>query len=458
MARAIKSAADKSVVTSKQSVLKDRVYINEITASQDGSKAVIAGWLYEARDLGKIRFIILRDSSGDIQITAHKDKTAKNIFDAMAKTSRESVVLISGIVQKSAKAPGGREITPDSFEVLASAEQPLPIDTSDFSKTELPKRLDWRSLSLRTKKSKAIFKIQAKILEGMQEWLNKNGFYQIFTPCLMGVPSESGSEVFEVNYFDKKTFLRQDPQLHRQLSIAGGIEKLYDIGPSWRAEKSHTVRHLCEHRTCAVELAFIDSEQDTMRVEEQIVISAFKKVNEVCKKELEYLGVKLKIPQAPFPELRFPDIYTILGKMGKKVEVGEDLDLEAERLLWQYIQKKYPEAEFYFINKFPFKKKPFYVRKDDDSEYAKSVDLYYKGIEMSSGGQRENRYKQLMENVKVKKINPKSVEWFTQFFKYGVPPHGGFALGIERITMVLLELDNIREAVLFPRDTERITP
>jgi len=253
-------------------------------------------------------------------------------------------------------------------------------------------------------------------------------------------------------------FLRQDPQLHRQLTIAGGIEKIYDIGPSWRAEKSHTVRHLCEHRTCAVELAFIDSEQDTMRVEEQVITSAFKKVNEDCKKELEELEVTLKVPKSPFPELRFPEVYEILKKKGKKIEQGEELDLEAERLLWQYIQEKYPGAEFYFLNKFPFKKKPFYVRKEDNSEQARSVDLYYKGIEMSSGGQRENRYKELMENIKEKKLNPKSVEWFTQFFKYGVPPHGGFALGIERITMVLLGLENIREAVLFPRDTERVAP
>jgi aspartyl-tRNA synthetase len=435
----------------------ERSYIQEVLEGEK-EKVNVKGWVHDSRDLGKVRFLLLRDISGIIQITGHKDKSDKKIFDLMKNVNRESVLSIDGKAVKSKQAPGGVEIVPEKIEVLAEADEKLPIDISDFSKTIIDKRLDWRSLSLRTKKSRAIFKIQAKILEGMQEWLNKNGFQQIFTPSIIGVPAESGSEVFEIKYFDKKAFLRQDPQLHRQLTIAGGIEKIYEIGPSWRAEKSHTVRHLCEHRTCAVELAFIDSEQDTMRVEEQIIISAFKKVNEDCKKELEEAGIKLNVPKAPFPEIRFPEVYKILNKMGKKIKEGEDMDLEAEKLLWEYVQEKYPGAEFYFLNKFPFKKKPFYVRKEDDSDYARSVDLYYKGIEMSSGGQRENRYKNLMENVKVKKMNPKYVEWFTEFFKYGVPPHGGFSIGIERITMVLLNLENVREAVLFPRDTERLTP
>lgn len=449
-----KSFLSKFYKSRKVKLKMERTYIKDILEKGKEERVLVKGWVHETRALGKVSFLLVRDMTGVIQIVATKDNSQFKLMNQ----SHENVISVEGKAVKSKQAPGGMEIVPEKIEVIAEAEQPLPIDVSDFSKTLIDKRLDWRSLSLRTKKSKAIFKIQGKIIEGMQEWLNAHGFYQVFTPCLMGVPSESGSEVFEVKYFGKKAFLRQDPQLHRQLTIAGGIEKLYDIGPSWRAEKSHTVRHLCEHRTCAVELAFIDSEQDTMRIEEQVVISAFKRVNEDCKKELEELGVQLKVPKAPFPEIRFPEVYKILAGMGKKIPAGEELDLEAERLLWEHVQKKYPGAEFYFLNKFPFKKKPFYVRKEDDSDYARSVDLYYKGIEMSSGGQRENRFKELMEAVKSKKLNPKSVEWFTKFFKYGVPTHGGFAIGIERITMVLLGLENVREAVLFPRDTERLTP
>lgn len=429
-----------------------------ITDLKSGEKVLIKGWIYEIRLLSKMAFILLRDSSGIVQCVV-KDR---KLMDNLSGLTLESVAEIKGQVKKAdIKAEFARkdiEIEVSDFEIISKAET-LPIHVNEkTTTTELSTRLDWRSLSLRTAKSNAVFKIQAKILEGIQEWLNKNGFQQIFTPCIIGIPAESGSEVFEVNYFGKKVFLRQDPQLHRQLTIAGGIERLYEIGPSWRAEKSHTTKHLCEHRTCAVELAFINDERDVMRVEEQVIIFAFKKVNEDCKKELEELGIKLKIPKVPFPEINFPEVYSILKKMGGKIKIGEELDSEAEKLLWGYIQKKYPGTEFYFLNKFPFKQKPFYVRKEDNSEYARSTDLYYKGIEMSSGGQRENRHDNIMENLKAKHINPKSVEWFTKFFKYGIPTHGGFGLGIERITMVLLELENIREAVLFPRDTERVVP
>jgi len=196
---------------------------------------------------------------------------------------------------------------------------------------------------------------------------------------------------------------------------------------------------------------------DTIRLQEQLIVSALKKVNQERKNELELLEVKLKVPKTPFPELRFPKIYDLLEKQGKDVR-GDDLDAEAEKIIWDHVKKKY-KSDFYYFNRFPFKIKPFYVMKvDDDPEYARSVDLNWKGLEMSSGGQREHRYDILMKNIKEKKINAKSLEWFTKFFKYGVPPHGGFAIGIERLTQSLLELPNIREAILFPRDPERVEP
>jgi len=386
----------------------------------------------------------------------------KLLMEKISELTLESVVEVKGKVRKAkVKAEHARkdvEVEVFSLKILNRAEQ-LPIQVNEKTvKSNLSNKLDWRCLSLRNPKSQIIFKIQSKLIEGMQEYLNRAGFLQIFTPCLMGVASESGSEVFEVKYFEGKSFLRQDPQLHRQLTIAGGMEKIYDIGPSWRAEKSNTVRHLCEHRTCAVEMAFIENEKDIMRIEEQVIISAFKKINKDCKKELELLGIKLKIPKTPFPEIEFPEVYDILRKVGRKIKIGDDLDLESERALWDYVQKKYPRCEFYFLNKFPFKKKPFYVYCEQGERYARSTDLFYKGTEISSGGQREHRYNFLMENIKDKKISLKSIEWFTKFFKCGVPPHGGFALGIERITMVLLRLQNIREATLFPRDKTRLMP
>ena len=432
-----------------------RTYVSEIKA---GQSVFLQGWVHEIRNLAKMKFILLRDFSGIVQCVLKKENKGFS-----EEITLESVVSVIGEV-KNAKLTNEEltlkniEVEISELKILSRAEQ-LPIQVNEKSvKAELPTRLDWRSLSLRTPKSQTIFKVQAKIIEGMQEYLNKRGFLQVFTPSLMGVASESGSEVFEVKYFGVKAYLRQDPQLHRQLAVLGGIENLYDIGPSWRAEKSNTVKHLTEHRTCAVEMAFIESERDVMRLEEQVVISAFEKVNKECQEELKNFGVELKIPKAPFPEINFPEVYEILAKMGKKIKIGEDLDAEAEKLLWEYVQKKYPGVEFYFLNKFPFKIKPFYVYCEEGEKYARSTDLYYKGMEMSSGGQRENRYDKLIKNIKERNMPLKSVEWFTKFFKYGAPTHGGFALGIERITMMLLNLENVREATLFPRDPNRLTP
>ena len=292
----------------------------------------------------------------------------------------------------------------------------------------------------------------------MEEFLNKNGFVKTFTPCLMGATSEGGADVFPVIYFLKEAFLRQDPQLHRQLVIAGGIDKLYDIGPSWRADPSHTSRHLCEHRGCAVELAFISDEYDIMRVEEQLIISGLEKVKKECKEELEVLKKEITIPKTPFPIIEFPKVYEILEEMGKKVEYGQEPDREGESLLASYVKTKF-KHDFFFMNRFPFGIKPFYVmRVDDEPEWARSTDFIYKGTELSSGGQREHRYNKLMSQVKEKKMSLESVKWFTEFFKYGVPPHGGFCIGIERLVMKMLDLENVKEAVLFPRTPERLIP
>lgn len=422
--------------------------INEIQ-KYVGKEVLLKGWLHEIKAQKKMLFLLLRDYTGIIQIVADRDS-----FPDIASLHKETVVSIEGVVQKATIT--NEQVTQNSAEVfakkitvLSKVVEELPLDLQN---TQLPTKLDWRCLSLRDPKSQAIMKIQAALLEGMQNALKD--FQQVFTPCLMGVPSESGSEMFALEYFGKTAYLRQDPQLHRQLAIAAGIEKLYDLGPVWRAEQSHTTRHLCEHRVCAVELAFIKDETDTMDVEENVIIGALTKAKE-CKRELELLGVDISIPKKPFPVLQFPEVYDILEQKGKHIR-GEDLDTEAEKILGEYVKEKYG-YDFYFVNRFPYAIKPFYVMKENET-YARSVDLMFKGIELSSGGQREHRYEELIKQVKEKDMDPKLVEWFTKFFKYGVPPHGGFAIGIERLTMTLLGIKNIREAVLFPRDPKRMRP
>ncbi len=417
----------------------------------------VHGWVSEVRDLGKIRFIVLRSWKEKVQLTLKRGVTPDELFELTDSLTQESVVEAYGreVKEKRAKAVD-REIIPRSIRIHSVSRPKLPLDPNWKVPALLPTRLDNRPLDLRRPEVQAVFKIEASFIHGMEDWLRENGFLRVFTPAIIGAASESGAEVFRVQYFDREAYLRQDPQLHRQLTIIGGLERIYDLGVNWRAELSHTPRHLSEFRSIAVELAFIENEQDTMRVEEEMIRAGIKRVVEERSEELELLNVDLEVPKIPFPELRFPKVYDILEEMGKEVEYGEDYDTESERLLWEYVKQEYG-ADFFFVNRFPFKVKPFYVMKEDDV-WARSVDLLYRGLELSSGGQREHRYDVLMSQIREKGIDPKSLEWFTRFFAYGAPPHGGFAVGIERLVMKMLNLSNIKEAALFPRDPERILP
>ncbi len=433
--------------------LNKRIYSSEALKQKEGSEVVLAGWAADVKSLGKVAFIKLRDREGYIQLTAFPDFYK---FKELEKIPLESVIAVKGKLKESKLKSGAKEILLKELDVLNEAEKGLPIDMSGKIETDLSKRLDWRVLDLRSPRNIAVFKIQSKLVEGAIEWLTKNDFTITFTPCLLGTPSESGSEMFEVPYFGKKAFLRQDPQLHRQLTVISGMEKIADLGASWRAELSHTTRHLTEHRTLAVEAGFIKDEYDVMKIEEQLVVAMIKKVLQDCKEELKYFPkADLQIPKIPFPILEFPEIYKILEKAGHR---NHKVDPEAEQILAKYIKEKY-KHNFFFLNRFPFEEKPFYVmRMDEDPKYARSTDLIYRGVELSSGGEREHRYKNLMDNIKEKNMRPKLISWFTDFFKYGACSHGGFCIGVERITMQILGLENIREAVLFPRDPERLTP
>jgi len=400
---------------------------------------------------------VLRNWKEKVQLTLKRGVTPDELFELTDSLTQESVVEAYGreVKEKRAKAVD-REIIPRSIRVHSVSRPKLPLDPNWKVPALLPTRLDNRPLDLRRPEVQAVFRIEASLIHGMEDWLRENGFLRVFTPAIIGAASESGAEVFRVQYFDREAYLRQDPQLHRQLTIIGGLERIYDLGVNWRAELSHTPRHLSEFRSIAVELAFIENEQDTMRVEEEMIRAGIKRVVEERSKELELLNVYLEVPKIPFPELRFPKVYDILEEMGKEVEYGEDYDTESERLLWEYVKQEYG-ADFFFVNRFPFKVKPFYVMKEDDI-WARSVDLLYRGLELSSGGQREHRYDVLVSQIREKGMDPKSLEWFTKFFAYGAPPHGGFAVGIERLVMKMLNLNNIKEAALFPRDPERVLP
>lgn len=421
------------------------------------SSVLVKGWVHNIRVLGKIAFIVVRNREGFVQLTIKKSENEK-LYELAKELNLEDVIVAEGVEVEKPITKIGREVFPRSIKVLAKAKQPIPIDVTGITQASLPTRLEWRPIDLRSHKKFFIFKVQSSIVEAAETFLRENGFIQVFTPAIIGGISEGGAEVFEIDYFGRQAYLRQDPQLHRQLLMVAGFEKIFEIGPSWRAEKSYTRRHLCEHRGIAVELSFIKDEYDVIKLEEELVYFILDKLKEKHGDEFSKYGIELTLPKRPFPVLEFPEIYEILKGMGKKIEYGDDYDTESEVLLWRYVKEKY-DNDFFFVNRFPFNVKPFYVmRVDNDPFWARSVDLLYKGVELSSGGQREHRYEKIIEQAKIKGISINSIEWFAKHFKYGAPPHGGFNIGIERLTMQLLNIHNIREAVLFPRDPERLLP
>src|SRR2546428_10174729 len=423
-----------------------------------GKEVHLAGWVHDVRVLGGISFVLLRNSKGIVQIAAPKKSVPREVQEVVAGLHQEDVIPGAGIVKESKVARKGFEILPEKVTIVARPSVPLPLDPRGLPPEALDARLSWRTLDLRRREGTAVFKIENTLVSAMEAYLRENGFIRVFTPSIIGGTSEGGSEVFKIDYYGRPAFLRQDPQLHRQLAIAGGLERAYDLGWNWRAELSHTPRHISEHRTIAPEMAFIESERDTMRVEESMVAAGIAKVKSSRKDELELLKVELVEPKLPFPEISFPEVYSILEGLGTTLPRNQALDRESERLLTRYVKEKF-DSDFFFVNRSPASVKPFYVgRVDDQPEFARSVDLVYKGLELSSGGQREHRHDKIVRQIAEKGLNAAGLEWFTEPFRYGVPPHGGFSLGIERFTAQLLNLESVKEAALFPRDPERMVP
>ncbi len=423
-----------------------------LSAKDDGVKVHVMGWIYDIRDLGKVRFAVLRDVTGEVQITAHKDKSDKKLFDSLGSISRESSVLISGTVKKSDKASNGREIVPDSFDVVGMAEAPLPIDTSDFSKTELPKRLDYRFLDMHRRRTQAIFKIQSTIARAFLNHFHEKGFIEMQPPCVIGAASEGGTDLFEVKYFEKKAYLAQSPQLYKQM-LACSMEKTCMICPVWRAEKHNTVRHINEIRQMDIEAAFND-QTSIMKHQEEVVKYMISEVLKHNKADLELLGATLKVPDAKY--MHYDDTIQLLKKHGIAIEIGDDLNPEAEKKLGDL----FPDT-IVFVHSWPANCKPFYIMPKDgkeNAEYSEGFDAIYRGLEISSGGQRIHIPDLLIARIKKKGLKPEHFKDYIDSFRYGAPPHAGWSIGLERMTLLLCGLDNIREATMFPRDRDRLTP
>ncbi|MCW8966793.1 MAG: aspartate--tRNA(Asn) ligase [Candidatus Pacearchaeota archaeon] len=432
-------------------LFQNRTLIENIF-KEDKKEVEVAGWVQNTRDLSKVKFLVLRDKSGIVQVTAVASKTPKEIFQDFEKIPRESVVYIKGNVIDSKQAPGGKEILPTKLEIISEASEP-PIDTTEHSKTELPKRLDNRFLDTRRQNISAIFKIRSNIYKTIVNFLAEKNFIFINTPKITTIGLESGAECFDVDYFKKKAVLAQSPQFYKQMFVMGGFERVAEIGQVYRAEKSHTTRHLTEFTGVDFEMGFIDNENILMDVIEEMLKNLIKIIKEENKKELEILGINLEIPKK-IPRISMGELKKVLKEKGKTLEENDDLDAESEKIIGKYIKDKYNE-DFVFVTEYPFDVRPFYHMKQKDTK-TKSFDLLYNGVEIATGAQREHRIEILEKQAKEKKV--KLDKTYASIFKYGAIPHGGVGFGLDRITQNMLNLENVKEAILLPRDPERLTP
>lgn len=428
-----------------------RIPVKEVQDKSEGASVIVSGWAFEVKSLGKIAFINLRDRTGFVQLIALPDFKQ---FNEIAKISKESVIIAKGKVQKSKQKAGGKELLLEEFEVISSAA-PIPIDMSGKIATGLDKRLDHRIIDLRNPKTLAIFKVRSRINMATREFLIKEGFIEMQTPKIIGAGAEGGATMFPIKYYDKTAYLSQSQQLYKQMLLAAGFEKVFEIGPTFRAEKSHTTRHLAEFTHFDFEMSFIDDEDDVLKVLERWFVHVLKDVQKNCRQELELLGVKLDIPPLPFPRITCKEAVEMLNKAGSKLKFGDDIGTEDEKKLGTLVEKKYKNSA-YFITKWPMSLKPFYIMAEGES--SKGFDFDYKGLELASGGQREHRVDVLAKQIKSKGLNPKDFEFYLSAFRYGAPPHGGFGLGMDRMVQLVCGLENVREAVLFPRDPERLMP
>lgn len=429
-----------------------RIPIQSVTP--DVGHAEICGWVHEVRDLGGLAFLLIRDRTGIIQVTIPKKKVSEAVLAAVKAVSRESVVRVTGPVKAIDKAPGGRELVPESIEIVSLAATPLPLDVSEKVPAELDTRLDARFLDVRRPRVAAVFEIRSAACYAISEYLHNNGFTAITTPKIVAAATEGGTELFPIAYFDKEAFLNQSPQLYKQMMMAAGCEKVYEIGPIFRAEEHNTTKHLNEATSIDIEVSFADH-LEVMRILEDLIVKTYAYVNTKCSAQLANLEIAdFPLPKAPFPRLPYADAIEIAKKkLDEPIKYGDDISPSAERAIGAEM------GGHYFITDWPSEIRPYYAMQyEDDPSVCKAFDLMHPRMELSSGAQREHRYDQLVKQIAKKGLNPESFEFYLRPFRYGMPPHAGWGLGADRLVMTMLGLSNVREAVLFPRDMHRLVP
>ena len=427
-----------------------RTLIRELKPEEQSK---ISGWALKIRDTKYMVFIVLQDRSGKIQVSIDK-KNNEELVKKLEGVLASSILSFTGkMVLSEYVKDGGKEFLPEGLEILSRSDA-LPFDET----ASIDTRLDYRWIDLRSEKNNLMLKVQAKFVEGMREFLLNNDFTEIHTPKLIGAASESGSEVFEVKYFDRLAYLAQSPQFYKQMAIASGLERVFELAPSFRAENSNTNRHATEFTSLDLEFAYINDYQDVMDMEEDLLIAGLTKVKEAYGKDIkELFGEEVIVPKKPFPRIKLQDLYqelnTRYGYQIPDTDIG-DMNAETEKLTSKYAMEVY-NSEFIFVTDFAKTKRAFYhMRKNDVPE---GFDLIWKGTEITTGAQREHRYDILKSQAEEKGLG-KDIEFYLEFFKYGCPPHGGFAIGIDRLTMLLLGIPSIKEEMFIFRGPSRLTP
>ncbi len=433
-----------------------RVLVKEIS-KYAGQRICIQGFLHDLRAQSKVKFLLIRESSGIIQAVALPE--AGQVFLEIEKIPKESVVSIIGLVKPEKQAPGGFEIQIESYEVLSKASKELPIQVVEKGSEEVSPhlRLEYRWIDLRKTKQALIFKIATIMEAAMREYWLSHGYTQIHSPKIIATPSEGGAEIFSFEYFGKKAYLAQSPQFYKQMAIASGFEKVFEIGPAFRADPSHTPRHTTEFTSIDMELAYIKTLEELMHEEEELIAHTLWRIKEKHGEEIKkHFGVGVVVPKTPFPRIPMSEAIKLLKERGVVEE--KDLSPEGERVLGEIVKEKFGH-EFVFVTEYPISVRPFYhMRKKEQPEITESFDLIWKGMEITTGSKREHRYEVLKAQAIEKGLSLEPIKDYLSFFNYGCPPHSGLGMGHARFLMQLLELKSIREATLVPRTPERITP
>ncbi|PTD93754.1 aspartate--tRNA(Asn) ligase [archaeon SCG-AAA382B04] len=427
-------------------------YSGQLSSENQDEEVTIAGWVHEIRDLGGVMFLVVRDREGEIQITLPDSKVSDNLSQKASNLNKESVVMVRGIVKEDERAPGGFEIIPEQIKVLSQAKTPLPFEVSGNVNTDLSTRLNSRFLDLRRSEIASIFKVRNTVLTKVREFLETDGFIEINTPKMVATATEGGTDLFPISYFEREAFLNQSPQLFKQMMMSSGLDKVYEIGPIFRAEEHDTHRHLNESISIDIESAFADH-NDVMEILEEMIAYIIEGVKKECKKELKEIDSKVEEPELPLKRLRYEEAIEIANQKDIDVLWGEDLSTPAEKAIGEEI------GDYYFIVDWPSEIKPFYAQpKDENSDLSKAFDLMHPEFEISSGAQRVHNIELLKERMIQQGLDPNDFDFYLDAFEYGMPPHAGWGLGAERLIMAITSQSNIREVILFPRDRKRLIP